>query len=129
MHASKAFSQGTRTVNMQEEEEAADAAAKGAKQAAGKKSRKPKKSAKKAAKTAAPSYADIAQAAAAAEQRATQHAADSGGAMHDPQPLSQPHANADDAPPPHARDEADDSWQLCPLTKVSYAIQQMSNAT
>ena len=115
---------------MQEEEEAADAAAKGAKQAAGRKSRKPKKSAKKATRTAASSRAENPQGAATAEEQpATQHAAPCDGALHDPQPLFQTHANADDAVPPLGGDKADDSWQLCPLTKVSYAMQEMSRAT
>jgi hypothetical protein len=106
-----------------QEEEAAVAAAKGAKQA-GKKARKPKKAAKKAAKTAAP--ANSTQEAEAIEQPATPHPAPHGGTLHDLLPLSQPDADAGIQAPPHAEDEADDSWQLCPLSKVGYAKLQTS---
>ena len=113
-------------MSMQEEEETANAAVKGAKQAAGKKSRKPKKSAKTATRTAASSHADNAQEAAAAEQPANQHAAPCDDALHNPQLLSQPNADIGVQAPSHAEDQADDSWQLCPLSKVCHAMLQTS---
>ena len=115
----------THVVDIQEEE-AAETAVKGAKQASNK-PRKSKKAAKKASRTAASSRAEIAPEAAAAEQPATQHAAPCDDALHDLPPLSQPDADAGvQQAPLHAEDQADDSWQLCPLSKVCHAMLQTS---
>ena len=111
----------THAVEVQEEE-AAVAAAKSAKQA-GKKAQKPKKAAKKAAKTAA--RANSTREAEAAEQPSAQHPAPCEGALQDLQPWPQPDADAGVQAPSYAADEADDSWQLCPLSKVGYVMLQM----
>ena len=58
---------------------------------------------------------------AAAERPVSQHADLHGGTLHNPQPPSQPDADAGAEVPPHAAVEADDSWQLCPLSKVDEA--------
>ena len=73
------------------------------------------------AKAAAPSRAERTQDVAVAERPASQRADLHGGTLHNPQPPSQPDADAGVEVPSHAAIEADDSWQLCPLTKVCEA--------
>ena len=100
-----------------QEEEAAESAAKGAKQAR-RKAQKSRKSARKAAKTAAPSLADATPDAAAAEQPVDRHAASDSRAQSVAGPASGSDASAGAEARPPAGSEADNSWQLCPLTKV-----------
>lgn len=107
---------------MQEEEDAA-AAAKSAKQAR-------KKARKKAAK-AATLPTDSPQQRSATDDTHTQEATAAGqssrvgadasaGAPPDPQPSSHSDAAASSATAPtDAGNEPDDSWQMCPLSKVS----------
>ena len=95
-----------------QDEEAAESSAKGAKQAR-RKAQKSRKSAKKAAKAAAPSVAED-----AAAQLVGQHAAAGSGHPSCAQPASGSVATADAAAQPDVGSGADDSWQLCPLTKV-----------
>jgi hypothetical protein len=99
-------------VVVMQDEEAAESAAKGAKQAR-KKAQKSRKSANKAAKAAAPSFADN-----AAAQLVGQHAASGSRSPACAQPTSGSNATADAAAQPPAGSVTDNSWQLCPLTKV-----------
>ena len=107
--------------NVQEEEDAA-AAAKSAKQAR-------KKARKKAAKAATlptdspqqPLATDDTHTrdATAAGQSLRVDADSSAGGLPDPQPPSHPDAAASATAPMDAGNEPDNSWQLCPLSKVS----------
>ena len=95
----------------------AESAAKGAQQAR-KKAQKSRKSAKKAVKAAAPSTVSATPEAAAAAQPDDQSEACGSGVQSDAQPTSGSDASAGAEAQPPAGSGADDSWQLCALTKV-----------
>jgi hypothetical protein len=104
-----------------QEEEEAEAANKSTK-------RKGKKSRQKAARAAAVMADSLLQSlpaegshtvdAAAGQRSAKKYAALSGGGDQLSRPPSGSDADAGTEAPPHAGSEVDDSWQLCPLSKV-----------